>query len=76
MPTLMMNLGCDGVFVGSGIFKSEDPAERARSIVSAVTFYDDPTVVAEAQKSVDEKKAMDGLDINDLDLRMQERGTV
>jgi len=72
---LMMMLGCDGVFVGSGIFKSEDPKERARSIVLATTFYDDPSVVAEAQKMVDEKKSMAGLDARNLELRMQERGT-
>jgi len=73
---LMMTLGCDGVFVGSGIFKSEDPKERARSIVMATTFFDDPSVVAEAQRMIDEKRAMVGLDANNLELRMQERGTV
>jgi len=73
---LMMTLGCDGVFVGSGIFKSEDPAERARSIVLATTFYDDPSIVAEAQRMVDEKKSMIGLDVKNLELKMQERGTV
>jgi len=73
---LMMTLECDGVFVGSGIFKSEDPAERARSIVLATTFYDDPSIVAEAQKMVDEKKSMVGLDVKNLELRMQERGNV
>jgi len=72
---LMMTLGCDGVFVGSGIFKSEDPAERAQAIVLATTFYDDTRVVAEAQRMVDEKKSMMGLDIKTLELRMQERGT-
>jgi len=72
---LMMNLGCDGVFVGSGIFKSEDPAERARSIVLAVTFHDDPSKVAEAQSMVDEKKSMSGMELQTLELRMQERGT-
>jgi pyridoxal 5'-phosphate synthase pdxS subunit len=70
---LMMNLGCDGVFVGSGVFKSKDPAERARSIVLAVTFHDDPSIVAEAQKMIGENKSMEGLE--QLDLRMQERGT-
>jgi pyridoxal 5'-phosphate synthase pdxS subunit len=70
---LMMNLGCDGVFVGSGVFKSKDPAKRARSIVLAVTFHDDPLTVAEAQKMIDEKKSMEGLE--QLELRMQERGT-
>ena len=72
---LMMTLGCDGVFVGSGIFKSDDPAERARAIVLATTFYDDPSVVAEAQRMIDEKKSMLGLDIKTLELRMQDRGT-
>jgi len=72
---LMMNLGCDGIFVGSGIFKSADPKERARAIVLATTYYDDPKTVAEAQKMVDESKSMLGLDIKNLELRMQERGT-
>jgi len=72
---LMMTLGCDGVFVGSGIFKSEDPAERARAIVLATTYYDDPSIVAEAHRMIDEKKSMLGLDIKSLELRMQERGT-
>jgi pyridoxal 5'-phosphate synthase pdxS subunit len=71
---LMMMLGADGVFVGSGIFKSEDPLERARAIVLATSFWDDPKVVAEAQKMVDEKKSMIGISAKDLDLRMQERG--
>jgi pyridoxal 5'-phosphate synthase pdxS subunit len=72
---LMMILGCDGVFVGSGIFKSEDPKERARSVVLATTFHDNPDVVAEAQRMVDEKKSMAGLDVHNLELKMQERGT-
>jgi pyridoxal 5'-phosphate synthase pdxS subunit len=71
---LLMNLGCDGVFVGSGIFKSDDPAQRARAVVLATTFHDDPKVVMEAQKMVDEKKSLLGMDINNLELRMQERG--
>jgi pyridoxal 5'-phosphate synthase pdxS subunit len=70
-----MNLGCDGVFVGSGIFKAEDPAERARAVVIATTYHDDPKQVMEAQKMVDEKKSMLGLDTTNLDLRMQERGS-
>jgi len=70
---LMMNLGCDGVFVGSGVFKSKDPAERARSIVLAVTFHDDPSIVAEAQKMIGENRSMEGFE--QLDLRMQDRGT-
>jgi pyridoxal 5'-phosphate synthase pdxS subunit len=71
---LLMNLGCDGVFVGSGIFKSDDPAQRARAVVLATTFHDDPKIVMEAQKMVDEKKSLLGLDTNNLELRMQERG--
>ncbi len=70
----LMNLGCDGVFVGSGIFKADDPAERARAVVIATTYYDDPKQVMEAQKMVDEKKSMLGMDTTNLDLRMQERG--
>src|SRR5918995_1791830 len=71
---LLMSLGCDGVFVGSGIFKSDDPAQRARAVVLATTFHDDPKIVMEAQKMVDEKKSLLGLDTNNLELRMQERG--
>jgi pyridoxal 5'-phosphate synthase pdxS subunit len=71
---LLMNLGCDGVFVGSGIFKSDDPAHRARAVVLATTFHDDPKIVMEAQKMVDEKKSLLGMDTNNLELRMQERG--
>ncbi|MFQ5970095.1 MAG: pyridoxal 5'-phosphate synthase lyase subunit PdxS [Nitrososphaerales archaeon] len=70
----LMNLGCDGVFVGSGIFKAEDPAERARAVVIATTYHDDPKRVMEAQKMVDERKSMLGMDDKNLDLRMQERG--
>ena len=71
---LLMNLGCDGVFVGSGIFKSDDPAQRARAVVLATTFYDDAKIVMEAQKMVDEKKSLIGMDTKNLELRMQERG--
>ncbi len=72
---LMMSLGCDGVFVGSGIFKSSDPRARAEAIVLATTYWDKPDIVAEAQMMVDETKAMAGLDLKTLELRMQERGT-
>ncbi|MHA1386521.1 MAG: pyridoxal 5'-phosphate synthase lyase subunit PdxS, partial [Candidatus Helarchaeota archaeon] len=51
----MMGLGCDGIFVGSGIFKSEDPKNRAEAIVIATCFWDDPEIVSEAQKQVLEK---------------------
>jgi pyridoxal 5'-phosphate synthase pdxS subunit len=63
---LMRWLGADGVFVCSGIFKSKDPANRARAIVLATTFYDDPETVVEAQKMVSEKDAMMGIDIRTL----------
>lgn len=72
----MMILGCDGIFVGSGIFKAEDPAERARAVVLATTFYDDPSIVAEAQRMISEKKSMLGLDLESLEYKMQERGTL
>jgi pyridoxal 5'-phosphate synthase pdxS subunit len=71
---LLMKLGCDGIFVGSGIFKAEDPLERAKAVVIATTYFDDPTTVLEAQKMIDEKKSMLGLDAKNLNLKMQERG--
>jgi pyridoxal 5'-phosphate synthase pdxS subunit len=58
---LMMQLGADGVFVGSGIFKSEDPEKRARAIVRAVTHYNDPKIIAEVSRGLGEP--MRGLDI-------------
>ncbi|MSQ13807.1 MAG: pyridoxal 5'-phosphate synthase lyase subunit PdxS [Dehalococcoidia bacterium] len=61
---LMMHLGCDGVFVGSGIFKSSDPDLRARAIVKAVTHYQDWGIVAEASKGLGEP--MPGLDVRTL----------
>ena len=70
----LMSLGCDGIFVGSGIFKAEDAKERARSIVLATTFWDDSEKVKEAQKMIDERQSMIGLDVKNLELRMQDRG--
>jgi pyridoxal 5'-phosphate synthase pdxS subunit len=61
---LMMQLGCDGVFVGSGIFKSGDPAERAAAIVEATTFYKDPEKIAKVSKGLGE--AMVGINIDVL----------
>ena len=61
---LMMHLGAEGVFVGSGIFKSEDPDRRARAIVKAVTHYNDPAIVAEVSRGLGEP--MRGLDIRAL----------
>jgi len=72
---LMMSLGCDGIFVGSGIFKSADPLERAQAIVLATTYWDRPEKVLEAQRMVSEAKSMTGMDLKTLELRMQERGT-
>ena len=71
---LMMQLGCDGIFVGSGIFKSGDPMKRARAIVAAATHYNDPAVLAEVSKDLGE--AMVGIDISAIrpEERMQERG--
>ncbi len=71
---LMMQLGCDGIFVGSGIFKSKDPAARAKAIVAATTYYNDPKVLAEISKDLGE--AMPGIEISTLqaNARMQERG--
>ncbi len=71
---MMMQMGCDGVFVGSGIFKSENPEARGRSIVEAVTHFDDPAVVAEVSKNLG--GAMKGIEISQLapEERLQERG--
>jgi pyridoxal 5'-phosphate synthase pdxS subunit len=71
---LMMLLGCDGVFVGSGIFKSSDPAKRAKAIVTTVHNYKDPKIIAEVSEGLGE--AMPGIEINTLtaEQRMAERG--
>ena len=61
---LMMQLGCDGNFVGSGIFKSEDPAIRAAAIVKATTHYQDPQIVAEVSRGLGEP--MSGLDVRSM----------
>jgi len=61
---LMMQLGADGVFVGSGIFKSSDPKVRAKAIVEATTHYQDPKIIAEVSKNLGE--AMAGLDIKQI----------
>ena len=71
---MMMMHGCDGVFVGSGIFKSDNPETRAKSIVEAVLHYDDPQVVVEVSKGLG--TAMKGVEISQLseEERLQERG--
>jgi pyridoxal 5'-phosphate synthase pdxS subunit len=71
----LMTLGCDGIFVGSGVFKADDAKERAQAIVLATTFWEDADKVKEAQKMIDERQSMLGLDTKNLDLRMQERGS-
>jgi pyridoxal 5'-phosphate synthase pdxS subunit len=71
---MMMQLGADGVFVGSGIFKSGNPAQRAAAIVKATTFYDDAKVVADVSRGLGE--AMVGINVADLPAphRLAERG--
>lgn len=72
--SLMMQLGAETVFVGSGIFMSEDPASRAKAIVESVTYYDDAKKLSEVSHGL--KSAMKGLDISEIpeDQRLQERG--
>jgi pyridoxal 5'-phosphate synthase pdxS subunit len=71
---MMMQMGADGVFVGSGIFKSGDPVARAKAIVKATTFYDNPDVLAEVSRGLGE--AMVGINVSDLPAphRLAERG--
>ena len=71
---LMMQLGADGVFVGSGIFKSDDPKTRARAIVEATTHYDNPEIIARVSEGLGE--AMKGIEISKIEAaeRMQDRG--
>ncbi len=71
---MMMQMGSDGVFVGSGIFKSDNPAPRAKAIVEAVMHYDEPEVIAEVSKGLGE--AMKGIEISEIpeEERLQERG--
>ncbi len=69
---LMMQLGAEGVFVGSGIFKSEDPEKRANAIVKAVTNYDDPDILAKLSEKLGE--AMVGINEQEIALIMSERG--
>jgi pyridoxal 5'-phosphate synthase pdxS subunit len=70
----MMQLGAEGVFVGSGIFKSSDPPARARAIVHATTHFRDPQTIAEASAALGE--AMSGLDVRSLEEQslLQHRG--
>merc|ERR1712154_555916 len=68
---LCMQLGVDGVFVGSGIFKSSNPERRARAIVKAVTHYNNPQVLAEVSEDLGE--AMTGINMDDLTVRFADR---
>jgi len=70
--SLVMQLGAEAVFVGSGIFKSEDPAPRAKAIVEAVTHYQDPAMVAKVSRGLGD--AMPGLEIGELETKLAERG--
>ena len=69
---LMMQLGAEGVFVGSGIFKSGDPVKRASAIVQAVTNYNDAKLIAELSSGLGE--AMVGINESEIKLIMEERG--
>jgi len=71
---MMMQLGADGVFVGSGIFKSGNPEARAKAIVKATAFYNDPEKLADASRGLGE--AMVGINVADLPAphRLAERG--
>ncbi|MDF2484751.1 MAG: pyridoxal phosphate synthase yaaD subunit [Herbinix sp.] len=69
---MLMQLGAEGVFVGSGIFKSGDPARRARAIVQAVTNYKDPKLLAELSEDLGE--AMVGINEQEIELLMAQRG--
>jgi pyridoxal 5'-phosphate synthase pdxS subunit len=68
----MMQLGAEGVFVGSGIFKSGDPKKRAQAIVKAVTNYNDPEILAEISQDLGD--AMVGINEQEINLLMAERG--
>jgi pyridoxal 5'-phosphate synthase pdxS subunit len=63
---LMMQLGAEGIFVGSGIFKSKDPKRFARAIVDATTHFSEPAIVLEACRSLGASEAMPGLDVRQL----------
>ena len=70
--SLVMQLGAEAVFVGSGIFKSDDPAVRAKAIVEATTNFDDPAIILKASRGLGD--AMPGLELSGLETRLAERG--
>ena len=69
---LMMMLGCDGIFVGSGIFKSQNPFAMAKAVVEAATHFNNPELIAKVSSGLGEP--MKGLDMKELEIRLQERG--
>jgi len=69
---LLMQLGAEAVFVGSGIFKSDNPSARAKAIVEATAHYDDPHILAKVSRSLG--AAMPGLEIETLDTKLADRG--
>jgi pyridoxal 5'-phosphate synthase pdxS subunit len=70
--SLVMQLGAEAVFVGSGIFKSDDPARRAKAIVEATTHFADPAILAKVSRGLGD--AMVGQEIAELDVKLAERG--
>jgi pyridoxal 5'-phosphate synthase pdxS subunit len=70
--SLMMQLGCDGIFVGSGVFKSKNPKARAKAIVEATAHFKEPEIVSKASEGIGD--AMKGLEIDKLEVRLQDRG--
>ncbi len=69
---LMMHLGCDGIFVGSGIFKSQNPFAMAKAVVQATAHFSKPEIVAKVSSGLGEP--MKGMDIKEVEIRLQERG--
>jgi len=69
---MMMQLGCDGIFVGSGIFKSSNPKARAKAIVEAVLHYNDPAIIAKCSEGLGD--AMESLEMDKLEQKYAERG--
>lgn len=70
--SLMMQMGCEGIFVGSGIFKSSNPLKMAKAIVEATTHYNDPKLLAKVSEGIGD--AMKGLEISKLDTKLADRG--
>nr|MDA8081281.1 pyridoxal 5'-phosphate synthase lyase subunit PdxS [Actinomycetota bacterium] len=70
--SLVMQLGAEAVFVGSGIFKSSDPSKRARAIVEATSHYQDPAVLLNVSRNLG--PAMVGIEMDEIEVRLAERG--